>query len=109
MHESYDLATHTILAYGFKFSRNFFCFIRYTYNGDIRYKFYNKLVQSLESPYVKDLIGSHMGEFVSNSNDNLKREFLLANYSGIVRLELTFHRHSLKEEVTKDFILTHMS
>ena len=61
MQQSYDLATHTILDNDFKISKNCMTFIKHTNNGDIRYKFYNKFVQSLESPSVRDLVGSHLG------------------------------------------------
>ena len=62
MQQSYDLATHTILDNDFIFSRNCLIFIKHINNGDIRYKFYNKFVQSLESPSVKDLLDSHIGD-----------------------------------------------
>ena len=74
MQESFDLATHTILDNDFKISKNCLAFIKHTNNGDIRYKFYNKFVQSLESPSVKDLVGSHIGDYISNPNDNLKKQ-----------------------------------
>ena len=48
MQQSYDLATHAILDNDFKICRNCLTFIKHTNNGDIRYKFYNKFVQSLE-------------------------------------------------------------
>ena len=34
---------------------------------------------------------------------------MLAKGTGILRLELTFYRHSTKEKLTKEFILTHMN
>ena len=107
--ESYDLATHTILDNDFKISRNCLNFIKHTNNGDIRYKFYNKFVQNLESPSVKDLVGSHIGDYISNPNDKLKKAFMLAIDTGILRLEITFYRHSTKEQLNKEFILTHMN
>ena len=61
MQESYDLATHTILDNNYKISRNCLTFTKHTNNGDIRYKFYNKFVQSLEKPSVRDLVGSSFG------------------------------------------------
>ena len=109
MQESYDLATHTILDNDFKISRNCLTFIKHSNNGDIRYKFYNKFVQSLESPSVKDLVGSHIGDYISNPNEKLKKAIMLAKDTGIIRLEKTFYRHSTKEKLTKEFILTHMN
>ena len=108
MQESYDLATQTILDNDFKTSRNCLTFIKHTNNGDIRYKFYNKFVQSLESPSVRDLVGSHLGDYISNPNDKLKEAIMLARDTGILRLEITFYRHSTKEKITKNFIHTHM-
>ena len=109
MQHSYDLATHTILDNDFKISRNCLTFIKHTNNGDIRYKFYNKFVQSLESPSVKDLVGSHIGDYISNPNDKLKKAIMLAKDTGILRLEITFYRHATSEKLTKEFILDHMN
>ena len=109
MQHSYDLATHTILDNDFKVCRNCFTFIKHTNNGDIRYKFYNKFVQSLESPSVRDLVVSHLGHYISNPNDKLKKAKMLAKDTGILRLEITFYRHATNEKLTKEFILTHMN
>ena len=109
MEGSYDLATHTILDNDFKISKNCLTFIKHTNNGDIRYKFYNKFVQSLESPSVKDLVGSHIGDYISNPNNNLKKAIADAKDTGILRLEITFYRHGTREKLTKNFIHTHMN
>ena len=109
MEGPYGLATHTILDNDFKISKNCLTFIKHTNNGDIRYKFYNKFVQSLESPSVKDLVGSHIGDYISNPNNNLKKAIVDAKDTGILRLEITFYRHSTKEKLTKNFIHTHMN
>ena len=97
MQESYVLATHTILDNDFKISRNCLTFNKHTNNGDIRYKLYNKFVQSLESPSVRDLVGSHLGDYISNPKDKLKEAIMLAKDTGILRLEITFYRHSTKK------------
>ena len=47
MEKSYDLATHTILDNDFKISNICLTFTKHTNNGDIRYKFYYRFVQSL--------------------------------------------------------------
>ena len=109
MQHSYDLATHTILDNDFKISRNCLTFIKHTNNGDIRYKFYNKFVQSLESLSVRDLVGSHLGDYISNPNDKLKKAIMLAKDTSMLRLEITFYRHSTIEQLTKNFIHTHMN
>ena len=109
MQQSYDLATHTILDNDFKISRNCLTFIKHTNIGDIRYKFYNKFVQSLGSPSVRDLVGSHLGPYISIPNDKLKKANMLAKDTGILRLEITFYRHATKEKLTIEFILDHMN
>ena len=109
MQGSYDLAIHIILDNDYKISRNCLTFIKPTNNGDIRYKFYNKFVQSLESPSVNYLVGSHIGVYISNSNDKLKKAIMLAKATGILRLEITFYRHATNEKLTKEFILDHMN
>ena len=101
MQQSYDLAKDTILDNDFKISKNCLTFIKHTNNGDIRYKFYNKFIQSLESPSVKDLVGSHMGDYISNPNDKLEKAIMLAKDTGILRLEVTFYRHSTIEQLTR--------
>ena len=100
MQGSYDLATHTKLDNDYKISRNCLTFIKHTNIGDIRYKFYNKFVQSLESPSVKDLVGSHIGVYISNPNHKLKKAIMLAKDTGILRLEITFYRHNTNEKLT---------
>ena len=109
MQGSSNLAKHTILDNDFKISRNCLTFIKHTNNGDIRYKFYNKFIQSLESPSVRELVGSHIGNYISNPNDNLKKAILKAKDTGILRLEITFYRHNTREILTKDFILDNMN
>ena len=63
----------------------------------------------MESPSVRDLVGSHIGDYISNPNDKLKQAIMLARDTGILRLEITFYRHSTKENVTKNFIHTQMN
>ena len=108
MQGSYDLATHTILDNDYKISKNCLTFIKHTNNGDVRYKFY-KFVQSLESPSVKDLVGSHIGDYISNPNINLKKAIINAKDNGILGLEITYYRHGTNEKITKKFINTHMN
>ena len=107
MQQSYDLATHTILDNDFKISRNCLTFVKHTNNGNIRYIFYNKFVENMESPSVKDLVGSHIGDYISNPNDKLKKAIMLAKDTGILRLEITFYRNSTIEQLLKNFIHTH--
>ena len=69
---TYELAKHTILDIAFESLKNCLTFMKNTANGHNRFKFYNKFVQCLESPSVKDLVGSHIGDYVSSPNANLK-------------------------------------
>ena len=57
---------------GFKISRNCSFFIKHTNNGDITYKLYNKIVQSLERPSVKKLVDSDISDYTCNTSDELK-------------------------------------
>ena len=109
MQQSYDLATNTILDNDFKISRNRLTFIKHTNNGDIRYKFSNKFDQSLESPSVKDSVGSHIGDYISNPNDKLKKSNYTSKGYWYIKLEITFYRHATNENLTKEFILDHMN
>ena len=63
----------------------------------------------MENPSVRDLVGSHLGDYISNPNDKLKEAIMLARDIGILRLEITFYRHSTKEKLTKNFIHFHMN
>ena len=63
----------------------------------------------MESPSVRDLVGSHLGHYISNPNDKLKKANMLAKDTGILRLEITFYRHATEEKLTEEFILTHMN
>ena len=107
MQESYDLATHTKLDIDFKVSENCLTFIKHTNIEDIRYKFNEKFVQVLESPSVKDLVGFHISDYISNPINSLMKAVVDAKASGILRLEITFYRHSTKKSNQK-FFLTHM-
>ena len=62
----------------------------------------------MESPSVRDLVGSLIGDCIPNPNDKLNIAIMLAKDSGILRLEKTFYRDSTRDKLTKDFIHTHM-
>ena len=51
----------------------------------------------MKNPSVEDLVGSRLGCFNSNPNDKLKKGIMLAKDTGILGLEITFHRHSTKK------------
>ena len=83
MQGSYHLATLPILDNFFKNSRDCLTFIKHIDNGDISYIFNKKFIQSLESPSVRELVGSHIGDYISNPNDKLNIRIMLAKDSAI--------------------------
>ena len=62
MQGTYEVAKHTIADNAFKTLKNCQTFMKNTANGHNRFKFYNNFVQSLESPSVRDLVGSLTGD-----------------------------------------------
>ena len=83
--------------------------MKHTINGEIGFKFYNKFVQSVETPCVRELFGSHIGDYLSNPNDKLKKAITLAEVSGIIKHEKTIYRHNTREKLTEGFFRTHMN
>ena len=75
---------------------------------EIKSKSYKKFVQALENPTVRNLVGSHFGDYISNPKTNLKHENIQAKDTGLLRLEITFHGQRTNEPLTKNFIQTHM-
>lgn len=51
--------THTIITNSYLVGKKCFTFITYLTFGALRFKFYNKLVQFIESPSVKGNAGNH--------------------------------------------------
>ena len=109
MQGSYDLASHTMLNIDYKKSRNCLAVMKHTDYGDIRYKFYNNFITSLESASVRDLVGSHFGDFISNPKNNLKNAILRAQETSVLGLEINFYRHTTNEPLTKDLNLKDMN
>ena len=105
---SSESAEHTILDNDFKISKNCLTFIKHTNNGDVRFKFYNKFIQSLESPSVRGQVGSHLGDYISNPNLDLKQAIKKAKDTGILRLEITFYRHATDKHLSESFVLDNM-
>jgi hypothetical protein len=83
--------------------RNCLTFIETT-NGSVRYKFYNKFVQSMESPGV----GNHFMDQCNNPEKELKEAIRKSLESGLLRLEITFYRLNTTELLTEKFIKEHM-
>ena len=90
-------------------SNNCLTFIRDTSIGRIRYKFYNKFVQAMESPSVRKNIGSHIADWINNPEPRLKEAINNSLDTGILRLEFTIYRYDQKETTfTKDDVEAQM-
>ena len=90
-------------------SNNCLSFIRSSSIGTIRYKFYNKFIQSMESPSVRSKIGSHVHEWVNNPEPILKNAIEHSLNTGLLRLEFTIYVYDTICELTKDNIIREMS
>jgi hypothetical protein len=53
--------------------RNCLSFIANTSSGIVRYKFYNKFVQYMESPGVRSVVGNHFADWCNNPETELKK------------------------------------
>lgn len=73
-------------------------------NGTIRYKFYNKFVQSMESPSVRNKVGCHINDWCNNPELVLNRAINNSLDTGILRLEITFYRYDTDNILTEEFI-----
>ena len=60
--------------------------MKHSNNGDMRFKFYNNFVQSLESPFVRDLVGNHIGDYISNPNNNLKKNYYARKRHWLIKI-----------------------
>ena len=81
-------------------------FLRHTPEATIRYKFYNKFIQSLESPSVRRQVGNHIADWINNPELILRNSISKCLDYGLLRLEITFY---LKQPtLTKEFIEQHM-
>ena len=80
-------------------SNNCLTFISKSANGTIRYKFYNKFVQSMESPSVRNKIGSHVNDWVNNPEPILKKAIENSLETGLLRLEFTMYLYKNQQDV----------
>ena len=71
--------------------KNCLTFIHNTEHGKVRYKFYNKFVQSIESPSVRGKIGSHIADWLYNPDEQLRNSINDSLDTGLLRLEITFY------------------
>jgi hypothetical protein len=94
----------TIIDNNASVSRNCLTFIRDTDNGTVRYKFYNKFVQSMESPSVRRRIGSHVAHWCNNPESELKVAIPKSLDTGLLRLEITFYRRDGRRYLDEEFV-----
>ena len=72
-------------------------------------KIYWNFIQSSESPFVRDLVWCHIGVSISNPKNTLNNAIIEAKDTGLLRLEITFYRHTRNEPLTRNFILKYMN
>jgi hypothetical protein len=106
--EDEEEPTTTILDNDDYVGRNCLTFITSTANGRIRYKFYNKFVQCVESPSVRTAVGNHFYHWTNNPEMELKKAINNCLDTGILRLEITFYRLGTSQTLPQDFIEKHM-
>ena len=106
---TYNDSDTTIIANSNTVSKNCLTFIKTVEgNGTIRYKFYNKFVQSMESPSVRNRVGSHINDWCNNPELELNRAINNSLETGILRLEITFYRYDTDKPLTKEFVTEQM-
>ncbi|KAK8836650.1 hypothetical protein M9Y10_037586 [Tritrichomonas musculus] len=91
-------------------SNNCLTFLRNTEIGLIRYKFYNKFVQSMESPSVRNKIGSHINDWINNPEPILRDSIEKSLETGLLRLEFTCYVYSeeVVNKLTKEDVIEEM-
>ncbi len=75
---------------------------------NVRYKFYNKFIQSMESPSVRTKIGSHIGDWCNNPESILRDAINKSLDTGLLRLELTIYTYNSTELLTEKYITSRM-
>ena len=63
----------------------------------IRYKYYNKFIQSLESPGVRKTVGNHLSHWIHNPEHILAEAIGASNDTGLLRLEITYYMDELEK------------
>ena len=99
------LATQIILHNDYIFSEACLTFMKHTNNGNVRFNFCKKFGQRLESPSDRDLVRSKLCKYISNSNKIMKKSPVKAKNTGLLKLQLTFHRYNTNQPKSKDFNL----
>ena len=87
--------------------KNCLTFIHNTEHGTVRYKFYNKFIQSIESPSVRGKIGSHIAHWLYNPDEQLRNSINDSLDTGLLRLEITFYINNNLD--TEEYIHSHLN
>jgi hypothetical protein len=87
---------------------NCLTFVRGTDNGTVRYKFYNKFVQSMESPSVRGKVGYNVADWCNNPEKELYYAIPKSLETELLRLEITFYRHNTRKQIDPGFIESQM-
>ncbi|KAK8886408.1 hypothetical protein M9Y10_041871 [Tritrichomonas musculus] len=98
--------TCTILSNDCFVGKNCLTFITKSNYGTVRYKFYNKFVQSIESPSVRGKVGNHYSDWIDNPEQILRESISKCVETGLLRLEITFYIQNCA--VTQDYINKHL-
>ncbi|KAK8875767.1 hypothetical protein M9Y10_005942 [Tritrichomonas musculus] len=83
--------TCTILSNDCFVRKNCLTFITKSTFGTVRYKFYNKFVQSIEFPSFRGKVGNHYSNWIDNPEQILKQSISKCVETGLLRLEITFY------------------
>ena len=78
-----------------------------TKHGTVRYKFYNKFIQSIESPSVRGKIGSHIADWLYNPDEQLRNSINDSLDTVLLRLEITFYINN--NAVSEEYIHNHLN
>ena len=104
---SFTNADYTILDNDNKVGRNCLTFLTNDDNAAVRYKFYNKFIQSLESPSVRGLVGNHITDWIENPEQVLRSSIEHCLDTGLLRLEIAFYLKT--PTLTKSYLMKHMN
>ena len=91
MEGDYGEREYTVLDNGKYVSNNCLTFIGKGEYGTIRFKLYNKFVQSMESPSVREKIGNHISDWCNNPQKILNNSIKQSLETGLLRLEITYY------------------
>lgn len=85
---------------------NCLTFITNSSFGAVRYNFYNKFAQAIESPNVRGSVGNHYSHWINNQEQILKDNIKKSLDTGILRLEITYYIDN--QAITEEYINKHL-